>query len=123
MPGFFLPGTKTEDFARDPVDVAAGPSEVWGCPGREHGDNGGTTVDLGDLLDLCEQYEAMGSAVQTQLRRFADNPHDGDCNPNALRMMRDWLELATRYDIDGAEAILEDLQQALDREDAEPGSE
>jgi hypothetical protein len=48
-------------------------------------------VTLDQFVVLCKAYRDLGHAVGDQLDTALDGRHD-DCNSNALRMLRRWLE-------------------------------
>ena len=76
-------------------------------------------MSIEDLLNLCEAYNDLGSAVQEQLSTLADYGEDADpdeLNPNAVRMILDgFLTDAARLEVDGAATLAEVARAWLDK--------
>jgi len=86
-------------------------------------------LDLSDLQHLSRVYADLGGAVSSQLdsliERHASSEapieeliDEGELNPNALSLMRPWLEAADGLGTDAAFEILE-LIENYEREAAE----
>lgn len=61
-------------------------------------------MNIGDLVILCEAYDKLGSAVQSQVRVVLAGEAIEDQNPNALRLARrQFIDVARRRGIDVSE--------------------
>lgn len=70
-----------------------------------------TEPSLSQLIRLCDAYVGLGFAVQEQLRNSAEVAGAWqDCNPNALGLIRRWLEKAAKY-CEEAGGLLEEIDE------------
>jgi hypothetical protein len=75
-------------------------------------------MDIHGLLTACRAYRAMGDAVVEQIDHVFNGTMD-EANPNALRMIRDFLQKAawqTDGDLhDELKAAAEEIQDYLQK--------
>jgi hypothetical protein len=71
-------------------------------------------MDLDQLLKLAKEYDDLGWAVQDQLLNVVEDssPENvAEQSPEAIRMMKGWLEHADWAGVDEAAPLLEDLNR------------
>ncbi len=64
-------------------------------------------MDATTLIEICEAWAGLGSAVQEQVKDILDAGDEADCNPNAVKMAIDRL---SRHD---DEEAVKDIVDAL----------
>lgn len=57
-------------------------------------------MDLEELLELCDEYVRLGTAVQGQLKDVLEGQSASEQNYSALKLMRPLLEKAQRMGVD-----------------------
>lgn len=77
-------------------------------------------MDLADVIEIADAYADMGNAIQDQLKDVLDCGIDsaieeGKLNPNALKYMTQFLELAARNHVVDATDWLEEIHAAASR--------
>jgi hypothetical protein len=71
-------------------------------------------MDLDSFIDLADQYVALGSSVQEQLKVVLEDGEPSDAqNPNALRLVAHFLERASRSDVEDANEVRADIEAYL----------
>ena len=70
-------------------------------------------MQIESMVFLAQRYADMGDAVQRQLSDVMAGRPLGDQNPNALKIIRAFLERAVRYDVDGAQELVEQIDEFL----------
>jgi hypothetical protein len=48
-------------------------------------------MDASTLIEICEAWAGLGSAVQEQVKDILDAGDEADCNPNAVKLAIDRL--------------------------------
>lgn len=69
-------------------------------------------MSINEFIILAKRYNDLGWWLQKQLVDVANGDLD-DCNPNTLRELRKFLRYAARFDIEGAEELIEDIDEHL----------
>lgn len=69
-------------------------------------------MDLDDLIRICKKYNSLGWSVQEQLHEVVESGVGGQ-NPNALKMIVEFLEFAGRH---GADSEVDDLADDIEME-------
>lgn len=71
-------------------------------------------MDLYILMALCRIYADMGAAVQRQLDAILDGEKWSKQNPNALKMIVEFLDEADGAGIEDAQRLSEQIKEYLD---------
>ena len=69
-------------------------------------------MNVVQLVEVAKGFMKLGWAVQEQVEQVMEGRAE-DCNPNALEMIRDWLE-AARREAEGDEELYESLFEAVE---------
>ncbi len=77
------------------------------------------SIDIGELLDLCERYRDMGWAVQEQLAAVIEGEPIDEQNSNALEMIRKFLRKCDDAGVSDALEIADGIHDHLAKQAAE----
>jgi hypothetical protein len=70
-------------------------------------------MNIETLVKLCKQYTVLGWAVQAQLGDVLSGDGMKDQNPNALKLIQDFLTSCASDDVSGAEELAEEIDEYL----------
>lgn len=76
------------------------------------------TMDIETFLDLAKRFNDLGWAVQDQLVDLDNGADPEEQNPNALKLIKEFLVYAERRGLEGTDIILEAIEAAKFDEEA-----
>jgi hypothetical protein len=75
-------------------------------------------MQLETLIRLCQDYNALGWAVQEQLADVVNGDLVVDKNPNAMTLALRFLRKAARQEVEGAAELADEIEGVLNRKTA-----
>jgi len=72
-------------------------------------------MNLNTLLTLCDEYAALGGAIQDQLRAVLNGESMAKQNPDALKYVRRFLISAASEDVEDSADLADVIQEFLKR--------
>lgn len=74
-------------------------------------------MDMETFLRLIKRHNELGWAVQAQLVDLDNGVDPEDLNPNALKLIREFLVYAEKHGLEGTDTIIEAIDAADFEED------
>lgn len=74
-------------------------------------------MDMETFLHLAKRYNDLGWAVQDQLVSLDNGDDPEEQNPNALKLIKEFLVYAEKRGLEGTDIILEAIETANFEED------
>ena len=70
---------------------------------------GSDDVELDTLVKLCSAYQRLGWAVQKQLDDILAGEDADKQNPNAVKLIRVWLRMASHAGFEDADDLIDEI--------------